>query len=140
MTPELLEKLQYFRRFGSCNMSRPIKQELGVHYKQITGGALNIDCGACVIQAMHRVSAEYKIKPVKIEKFKGVKQTAPTATEDLQKMNFMKLKSLANAKAKELGIELAKDANKEELINILTNGSAETTTESTGENQGNAEA
>jgi hypothetical protein len=37
-------------------------------------------------------------------------------------MNFMKLKSLAKAKAKELGIELAKNAKKDELIKILTDG------------------
>lgn len=48
----------------------------------------------------------------------------------------MKLKSLAKAKAKELGIEIAKDAKKDELIKILTDASANQTnseTESNGE-------
>lgn len=116
LSPELLEKLNFFRRFGSANMSRPIKQELAIHYKDITGNTLNIDCGTCIIQAMHRVNAELAPKKTKAKK---VADNMITNTE-FDGMNFMKLKSLAKAKAKELGIEIAKDAKKDELIKILT--------------------
>ena len=116
ISPELLEKLDYFAKFGSCTMSRPIKQELALHYKQATGSTLNIDCGTCVTHAMHRINAERKAtrKKAKTVPFTGVAQS------EFDGMNFMKLKSLAKAKAKQLGIEVAKDAKKEELIKILT--------------------
>lgn len=132
ISPELLEKLEYFAKYGSCNMSRPIKQELAIHYKQATGSTLNIDCGTCVTQAMHRVNAERKGKKKKAKtvQFTGVAQS------EFDGMNFMKLKSLAKAKAKELGIEIAKDAKKDELIKIMTDASAantETETQSNGE-------
>ena len=133
ISPELLEKLQYFAKYGSCSMSRPLKQELAEHYKQITGNTLNIDCGACVTQAMHRVNAELKGKKKKAKnvQFTGVAQS------EFDGMNFMKLKSLAKAKAKELGIEIAKDAKKDELIKILTDASA---TQSNSETESNGEA
>jgi len=133
ISPELLEKLQYFAKYGSCNMSRPIKQELAVHYKQATGSTLNIDCGTCVSQAMHRVNAELKGKKKKAKnvQFTGVAQS------EFDGMNFMKLKSLAKAKAKELGIEVAANAKKEELIKILTDASA---TQSNSETESNGEA
>lgn len=130
ISPELLEKLQYFAKFGSCNMSRPLKQELAIHYNQATGNTLNIDCGTCVTQAMHRVNAELKGKKKKAKtvQFTGVAQT------EFDGMNFMKLKSLAKAKAKELGIEVASNAKKDELIKILTDASATNTeTQSNGE-------
>ena len=133
ISPELLEKLQYFAKYGSCSMSRPIKQELAVHYKQATGNTLNIDCGTCVSQAMHRVNAELKGKKKKAKtvQFTGVAQS------EFDTMNFMKLKSLAKAKAKELGIELAANAKKDELIKILTDASANQTN---NETQSNGEA
>ena len=133
ISPELLEKLQYFAKYGSCSLSRPLKQELAVHYKEITGNTLNIDCGTCVTQAMHRVNAELKgnKKKAKNVKFTGVAQS------EFDSMNFMKLKSLAKAKAKELGIELATNAKKDELIKILTDASANQTNSET-ENNGEA--
>lgn len=133
ISPELLEKLEYFARFGSCTMSRPIKQELALHYKQATGSTLNIDCGTCVTQAMHRVNAERKTKKkrTKTVPFTGVAQS------EFDGMNFMKLKSLAKAKAKELGIEVAKDAKKEELIKILTDANG---ANAEAENQSNSQA
>lgn len=133
VSPELLEKLQYFAKYGSCSMSRPLKQELAVHYKQATGSTLNIDCGTCVTQAMHRVNAELKGKK---KKAKTVQFTGVTQSE-FDGMNFMKLKSLAKAKAKELGIEVAANAKKEELIKILTDASA---TQSNSETQSNSKA
>jgi len=133
ISSELIEKLQYFAKYGSCSMSRPIKQELAVHYKQATGSTLNIDCGTCVSQAMHRVNAELKGKKKKAKnvQFTGVAQS------EFDTMNFMKLKSLAKAKAKELGIELAANAKKDELIKILTDASANQTN---SETQSNSEA
>lgn len=121
LSPELLEKLDFFRRFGSANMSRPLKQELAIHYKALTLSTLNIDCRTCVIQAMHRLNAE--LTPKKSEA-KKVSDNMITNSE-FDGMNFMKLKSLAKAKAKELGIELAKDAKKDELIKILTDGNSQ---------------
>lgn len=133
ISPELLEKLQYFAKYGSCSMSRPIKQELAIHYKQATGSTLNIDCGTCVSQAIHRVNAELKGKKKKAKNvnFTGVAQS------EFDGMNFMKLKSLAKAKAKELGIELAANAKKDELIKILTDASAN---QINSETQSNSEA
>lgn len=130
LSPELLEKLEFFRKFGSANMSRPLKQELAIHYKELTGSTLNIDCGTCVIQAMHRVNAATKTK-------KAAKKKADTmiTNTEFDGMNFMQLKSLANAKAKELGIELAKDAKKDELIKILTDGQSANNNESEGNDQ-----
>jgi hypothetical protein len=130
LSPELLEKLEFFRKFGSANMSTPLKNELAEHYKYLTTNTLNINCGTCVIQAMHRVSAATKTK-------KAAKKKADNmiTNTEFDGMNFMKLKSLANAKAKELGIELAKDAKKDELIKILTDGQSANNNESEGNDQ-----
>jgi hypothetical protein len=79
---------------------------------------------------MHRVNAATKTK-------KAAKKKADTmiTNTEFDGMNFMKLKSLANAKAKELGIELAKDAKKDELIKILTDGQSANNNEGEGNDQ-----
>jgi hypothetical protein len=69
MTTELQQQIDRYQRTGSYSLTKPLKDELAVIWKERTGTTLVIACGSCVSKAL-----AYLAKPLEPKiKFKAVK-------------------------------------------------------------------
>jgi hypothetical protein len=76
MTTELQQQIDRYQRTGSYSLTKPLKDELAVIWKQKTGTTLVIACGSCVSKALAYLTKplEPKIKFKPVIHFIGIKQ------------------------------------------------------------------
>jgi hypothetical protein len=97
LSTELNAQVNRFKKTRSCSLTSDLKNELAIILFEIKGIRLNKACGTCVRNAMQDV-INFIANEVRIERFVGIKQEAPSADVDLDSMSYKELKEYAGVK------------------------------------------
>ena len=76
MTNELKQQIDRYQKTGSYSLTKPLKDELALIWKEKTGTTLVIACGSCLGKALAYLATppEPKIKFKSVKQFETVKE------------------------------------------------------------------